>query len=138
MACFVSPILPKKSIKIIALICAILFVFGLTGLISVNTAVKKAAVSNTEESVHTISKLTTNTVFFDVDGDVKSWSLDDTNYILVKKATDEYSNVVIKTITDKDVDWLIDFKTQSVKYVVYLDSELYERYKNPNILYERG
>ena len=37
-----------------------------------------------------------------------------------------------------DVDWLIDFKTQSTKYVVYLDSELYAKYKNPTVSYEKG
>lgn len=137
MACALAT-LPKKLNRIMVVVCLCLFAVGLAGLISINSAVKHANITNTDTVEYEISKLTTNTVFFNVDDDVKSWSLDDTNYIVVKKASDEYSNVVVKTTNDKDVDWLINFKTQSTKYVVYLDSELYEKYKNPNVLYEKG
>lgn len=137
MHCLISN-LPKKPKHIMTVVSTVFFVIGLTGLISINMAVDRADLTNTETNVYDISKLTTSTVFFEVEDKIKSWSLDDTSYISVKEATDEYSNVVVKTTTDKDVDWLFDFKTQSTKYVVYLDTNTYAKYKNPTVLYERG
>ncbi len=137
MACLIST-LPKKANRIIAIVSAVLFVVGLTGVISINKSVDRADVTNTENAIYDISKLTTSTVFFETDGEIKSWSLNDATYISVKEATDEYSNVVVQTTNDKDVDWLIDFKTQSTKYVVYLDANTYAKYKNPTVLYEKG
>jgi hypothetical protein len=137
MACALA-ILPKKLNRIMVIVCLCLFAVGLAGLISINMSVDRADLTKTETNVYDISKLTTSTVFFEVEDEIKSWSLDDTSYVSVKEATDEYSNVVVKTTTDKDVDWLFDFKTQSTKYVVYLDSELYAKYKNPTVLYEKG
>lgn len=136
MACALAT-LPKKLNRIMVVVCLCLFAVGLVGLISINSAVKHAYITNTDTVEYEISKLTTSAVFFERDGE--STAMQFTNdYITVSEASDEYSNVVIKTTSDKDVDWLIDFQTQSVKYVVYLDSELYERYKNPTVLYEKG
>ena len=137
MACLISN-LPKKANRIIAIVGVMLILVGLTGMISIDYAVDNASVSNTETSVYTMSKLTTSTVFFEDNGEVKTWSLNDNSYLSIKEATDEYSNVVVKITKDKEVDWLIDFKTQSWEHIVYLDAELYARYKNPDILYEKG
>lgn len=136
MACAMAT-LPKKLNRIMVVVCLCLFAVGLVGLISINNAAEHANITNTDTVEYEISKLTTSAVFFEKDGE--STAMQFTNdYITVSEASDKYSNVVIKTISDKDVDWLINFKTQSTKYVVYLDSELYEKYKNPTVLYEKG
>ena len=136
MACAMAT-LPKKLNRIMVVVCLCLFAVGLVGLISINNAVNRANITNADTVKYEISKLTTSAVFFEKDGE--STAMQFTNdYITVSEASDEYSNVVVKTISDKDVDWLIDFKTQSTKYIVYLDSELYEKYKNPTVLYEKG
>ena len=136
MACAMAT-LPKKLNRIMVVVCLCLFAIGLAGLISINSAVKHANITNTDTVVYEISKVTTSAVFFEKEGE--STAMQFTNdYITVSEASDEYSNVVVKTTNDKDVDWLIDFKTQSTKYVVYLDSGLYAKYKNPTVLYEKG
>lgn len=136
MACALAT-LPKKLNRIMVVVCLCLFAVGLAGLISINSSVKHANITNTDTIEYEISKVTTSAVFFEKDGESTAMQFSN-DYITVSEASDEYSNVVIKTISDKDVDWLIDFKTQSVKYVLYLDSELYAKYKNPTVLYEKG
>lgn len=136
MACALAT-LPKKLNRIMVVVCLCLFAVGLAGLISINSAVKHANITNTDTVEYEISKVTTSAVFFEKEGE--STAMQFTNdYITVSEASDEYSNVVVKTTSDKDVDWLIDFKAQSTRYVVYLDSELYAKYKNPTVLYEKG
>ena len=136
MACAIST-MPKKINRIMVIVCLCLIAVGLAGLISINSAVRNSNIVNTDTVEYEISKVTTSAVFFEKDG--KSTAMQFSNdYITVSEASDEYSNVVVKTTSDKDVDWLIDFKSQSTKYVVYLDSELYEKYKNPTVLYEKG
>ena len=136
MACALAT-LPKKLNRIMVVVCLCLFAVGLAGLISINSSVKHANITNTDTVEYEISKVTTSAVFFEKDGESTAMQFSN-DYITVSEASDDYSNVVVKTISDKDVDWLINFKTQSTKYVVYLDSELYAKYKNPTVLYEKG
>ena len=135
IACAIST-LPKKLNRVMVFVCLCLFAVGLVGLISMNSAVKHANITNTDTVTYEISKVTTSAVFFEKEGE--STAMQFANDLMVLEASDAYSNVVVKTTSDKDVDWLIDFKTQSIKYVVYLDSELYAKYKNPTVLYEKG
>lgn len=136
MACALAT-LPKKLNRIMIVVCLCLFAVGLAGLISINHSVKHADITNIDTIEYEISKVTTSAVFFEKDGESTEMQFVN-DYITVSEASDEYSNVVVKTTSDKDVNWLIDFKTQSTKYVVYLDSELYAKYKNPTVLYEKG
>lgn len=136
MACAMAT-LPKKLNRIMVVVCLCLFAVGLAGLISINSAVRHAYITNTDTVEYEISKVTTSAVFFEKDGESTAMQFSN-DYITVSEASDEYSNVVVKITNDKDVDWLINFKTQSTKYVVYLDSELYAKYNNPTVLYEKG
>ena len=59
-------------------------------------------------------------------------------YVKVKQAEDDRVNIVVKITKTKNVDWLIDFEVKTYRYDVILDSNVYARYLNNNILFERS
>ena len=137
MACSLST-LPRKANKIMIFVCLGIVVVGIAGFISMSSAIKKTEISKSEEMVYEISKVTTNSFIFENDnGTDTSMSLAE-YYVTVNEATGEYSNVVVKSTTLKKVNWIIDFETEDSTFAVYLDSDVYNRYKNPNTLYERA
>ena len=136
MACSIST-LPKKANKIMIFVCLGILVIGIAGFISMSSAINKTEISKSEEMVYEISKVTTNDCVFENDNGTDTLISFAEHYVTVNEATEEYSNVVVKSTTYKNVDWIIDFETESSTFAVYLDSDVYNRYKNPNTLYER-
>jgi hypothetical protein len=94
-------------------------------------------VSNVVEQVYPIDKLTTGQVLFTRDDDQIGMSLGE-SYVKVKQAEDDQVNIVVKITETKNVDWLIDFEFETYRYDVILDSNVYARYLNNNILFERS
>lgn len=127
-----------KYKKTIAWISFFVLIVGIIGFASMNNAIKNTEVSNTTEEVYDIDKLTTGQVYFtNKDENNIGISLAE-SYIEVKQSDRDINNVVVKTTEDKVVNWLIDFEYSSAKYEVLLDADVYERYKNNNILFERS
>lgn len=124
--------------KTIAWISFAVLIVGIIGFASMNNAIKNTEVSNTTEEIYDIDKLTTGQVYFTNKDDNNIGISLAESYIEVKQSDRDIDNVVVKTTEDKVVNWLIDFEYSSAKYEVLLDADVYARYKNNNILFERS
>jgi predicted PurR-regulated permease PerM len=125
----------KKTNSIIAISCLFVFIIGISGFASVFNAINKTEAVQTEKYTYEINRVTQDIVFFNNGETEISIYLDEAS-MSVQESTDNYKNVVVKSIAYKNVDWFIDFKQRIVSYDVYLDHDIYARYKNPDILYE--
>ena len=121
---------------VLAWISFAILVIGIVCLSFMNHAIKNTEVSNVVEQVYQIDKLTTGQVIFTRDDQI-GMSLSE-SYVKVKQAEDDQVNIVVKITETKNVDWLIDFEFETYRYDVILDSNVYTRYLNNNILFERS
>jgi Flp pilus assembly protein CpaB len=126
-----------KQRLVLAWISFAILVIGIVCFSFMNHAIKNTEVSNVVEQVYPIDKLTTGQVLFTRDDDQIGMSLSE-SYVKVKQAEDDQVNIVVKITETKNVDWLIDFEFETYRYDVILDSNVYARYLNNNILFERS
>jgi hypothetical protein len=126
-----------KQRLVLAWISFAILVIGIVCFSFMNHAIKNTEVSNVVEQVYPIDKLTTGQVLFTRDDDQIGMSLGE-SYVKVKQAEDDQVNIVVKITETKNVDWLIDFEFKTYRYDVILDSNVYARYLNNNILFERS
>ena len=126
-----------KKRLVLAWISFAILVIGIVCLSFMNHSIKNTEVSNVVEQVYQIDKLTTGQVFFTSDDNQTGMSLSE-SYVKVKQAEDDQVNIIVKITETKNVDWIIDFEVETYRYDVILDSNVYARYLNNNILFERS
>lgn len=115
-------------------ICRILCVLSICVYVSFLFTSTKHYNSKFYYEEYSIDKVTLSSVYFN--NDSKRFS--EGSNIILEEPNGEYSNVVIVEYEDYSLYWLLGrINTTGVKYHIYLSKDVYQRYKDGNVIYKK-
>ena len=115
-------------------ICRILCVLSICVYVSFLFTSTKHYNSKFYYEEYSIDKVTLSSVYFN--NDSKRFS--EGSNIILEEPNGEYSNVVIVEYEDYSSYWLLGrINTTGVKYHIYLSKDVYQRYKDGNVIYKK-
>lgn len=115
-------------------ICRILCVLSICVYVSFLFTSTKHYNSKFYYEEYSIDKVTLSSVYFNND----SKRVSEGSNIILEEPNGEYSNVVIVEYEDYSSYWLLGrINTTGVKYHIYLSKDVYQRYKDGNVIYKK-
>lgn len=115
-------------------ICRILCVLSICVYVSFLFTSTKHYNSKFYYEEYSIDKVTLSSVYFN--NGSKRFS--EGSNIILEEPNGEYSNVVIVEYENYSSYWLLGkINTTSVRYHIYLSDDVYQRYKDGNVIYKR-
>ena len=131
----VNPYKQRKFVMSHIIACIASLAFGL--VICITLALAPRIRDTVNEKPCEMTELTFSKVMFLNENNQEiTFNLSDSR-IEVLKATEKYSNVVVRTEAVTNVEWWVDLKLEEYKYTVYLDEELYKTYSMGGSLYKK-
>ena len=115
-------------------ICRILCVLSICVYVSFLFTSTKHYNSKFYYEEYSIDKVTLSSVYFNND----SKRVSEGSNIILEEPNGEYSNVVIVEYEYYSSYWLLGrINTTGVKYHIYLSKDVYQRYKDGNVIYKK-